>query len=154
MLREKGKPWGHILVEKYDENGKFVGKEEGYNGWLNSGINEVLNLIRGGSADHFDNTNARIGIGDSTTAFDAAHTDLQAATNKTYKAMDATYPTAPSAQSIVFRSTFGSTDANYDWEEFVVKHNGSSICWNRGVQSLGTKASGATWVVTVTLSLS
>lgn len=144
---------GHLLVEKYDKDGKFVGSAEAHNLWLVTGCDEVFGLITGLSANHFDNTNARIGIGDSTTAAADSQTDLVAATNKTYKAMDATYPTAPSAKSCVWRATFGASDANYDWEEFVLKHNGSGICINRGVQSLGTKANGAVWVATLTLSL-
>lgn len=108
----------------------------------------------------FNNGNAYIGVGDSSTAEAATQTDLQAATNKLRKAMDATYPlhtdaTTSGAATITFRSTFGSSDANYAWAEWGV-FNGSSggRMLNRKVQSLGTKASGATWVFTVTITLS
>ena len=108
----------------------------------------------------FNNGNAYIGVGDSSTAAAATQTDLQAATNKLRKAMDATYPqhtdaTTSGAASISFRATFGSSDANFAWAEWGV-FNGSSggRMLNRKVESLGTKASGATWVFTVTLSLS
>lgn len=108
----------------------------------------------------FNNGNAYIGVGDSSTAAAATQTDLQASTNKLRKAMDATYPqhtdaTTSGAASIVFRSTFGTSDANFAWAEWGV-FNGSSggRMLNRKVESLGTKASGSTWVFTVTLSLS
>jgi hypothetical protein len=108
----------------------------------------------------FNNGNAHIGVGDSNTAAAATQTDLQASTNKLRKAMDATYPlhtdaTSSGAASIVFRSTYGSSDANYAWAEWGI-FNGSSSgrMLNRKVESLGTKGSGSTWVFTVTLSLS
>src|SRR6059036_3304204 len=41
---------------------------------------------------YFNNGNARIGVGDSSTAEADTQTGLVASTNKTYKAMDATYP--------------------------------------------------------------
>lgn len=108
---------------------------------------------------YFNNGNAYIGVGDSSTAEAATQTDLQAATNKLRVAMDATYPqhtdaTTSGAATITFRATFGSAQANYAWAEWGV-FNGSSggRMLNRKVQSLGTKASGATWVFTVTLTL-
>lgn len=108
----------------------------------------------------FNNTNAYIGVGDSTTAAADTQTDLQAATNKLRKAMDATYPLhtdttgTAGSKSITYRSTFATTDANFAWQEWGL-FNGSSggRMLNRKVESLGTKTSAATWVITLTLSL-
>jgi hypothetical protein len=119
---------------------------------LNSGIDEIWDLVTGASANHYDNTNARIGVGDSNTAANATQTDLQAATNKTYKGMESGYPTSTS-QKVTFKASFGSTEANYAWEEWVVKHSTSAICLNRKVESLGTKSTG-TWTLEVEISLS
>lgn len=153
MMHDSCKLKGRLVVEKYDKDGKFEGREVCDNLWLTVGINEIFSLFTGASANHFNNADARIGIGDSATAANAGQTDLQAAVNKTYKAMDATYPTAASAGTQVFRSSFTSADANYVWNEFVLKHNGSAICLDRGVQNLGTKVAGSTWVATLTLSI-
>lgn len=109
----------------------------------------------------FNNGNAAIGVGDSTTAAAATQTDLQAATNKLRKAMDATYPshtdgTGSGAATVTFRATFGSSDANFAWQEWIVANSptaGTGRALNRKVESLGTKASGTTWVFTVTLTL-
>ncbi len=109
----------------------------------------------------FNNANAAIGVGDSTTAAAATHTDLQAATNKLRKAMDATYPvhadgTTSGAASIAFRSTFATGDANWAWQEWGVFNSPTAATGrmlNRKVESLGTKTSAATWVLTVTLTL-
>jgi hypothetical protein len=65
----------------------------------------------------YANANAHIGVGDSSTAFSAAHTDLQAASNKLRKAMDATYP-QQATNVLTFRSTFGTSEANWAWAEF------------------------------------
>jgi len=122
---------------------------------LNTGIDEMWDLITGAvsGADHiFDNAAAQIGVGDSSTAADATQTDLQAATNKTYKGMETGYPTSIS-QKATFKASFGSTDANYAWNEWVVKQSTSGKCLNRKVESLGTKSSG-TWTLEVSITLS
>jgi len=115
----------------------------------------------GQSLTFFDNSNAAIGVGDDNTAAAADQTDLQAATNKLRKAMDATYPdhtdgAGSGAEDITFRSTFGTSEANYAWAEWGIFNSPSAATGrmlNRKVQAMGTKASGASWTLTVTLSL-
>ncbi len=122
---------------------------------LNIGIDEIWDLVTGavsGASHIFDNAAAQIGVGDSNTAADATQTDLQAATNKTYKGMESGYPTSTS-QKATFKASFGPSEANYAWEEWVVKQSTSSICLNRKVESLGTKSTG-TWTLEVEISLS
>ncbi len=79
-------------------------------------------------------------------------TDL-AGGSKTYKGMEATFPTS-ATQKATFKSSFGSSDANYEWKEWVVKQSTSSKSINRKVSSMGTKASGSTWTLEVTVMLS
>ncbi len=136
----------HKLFKPYE-----VLKGEG-NCLLNTGIDEMWDLITGASSNYYNNANAQIGVGDSSTAADPSQTDLQAATNKTYKGMEAGHPTSTS-QKITLKSSFGSSEANYAWEEWVVKQSTSAICLNRKVDSLGTKTSG-TWTLEVTITLS
>ena len=127
-----------------------------HNCLLNTGIDEMWDLVTGtvNRASHiFDNAAAQIGVGDSATAAAASQTDLQAAVNKTYKGMEATFPTS-TAQKATFKSSFGSSDANYVWNEWVVKQSTSTKCINRKVASMGTKASGSTWTLEVTVTLS
>ena len=77
---------------------------------LNEGIGELLDLACGlGTPTAFSNANAYIGVGDSVTAEAATQTDLQAASNKTYKAMAASYPSR-SAQTVTWRAVFGSAE--------------------------------------------
>jgi len=126
-------------------------EEEG-NCLLNSGIDEMWDLITGDSANHFTNASATIGVGDSDTAADATQTDLQAASNKTYNGMEATFPSVAS-QAVSFKSSFAAGEANYAWNEWVVRQSTSEICLNRKVDSLGTK-SGGTWTLEITITLS
>lgn len=100
----------------------------------------------------FSNANAHLGVGDSTTAFALAQTDLQAASNKLRKAMDATFPTR-SGSTLTFKSTFGSSEANFVWAEWGIMNAATAgEMLNRKVEALGTKASGATWVLTATVT--
>jgi hypothetical protein len=111
----------------------------------------------------FSNARAAIGVGDSSTAAADTQTELQAATNHLRKAMDATYPlhtdsdSSAGAKSVAFRSTFGTSDANWAWQEWIIKNSvtagATGRTLNRKVESLGTKTSAATWVLTITLSL-
>lgn len=111
---------------------------------LNEGINAAWNLICGAGGTAFNNANSYIGVGDSNTAASASQTGLQASSNKLYKAMDTSYPTSGSSQQAVWRSTFGSSDANWAWNEITVANGNSDSATNlnRLVQSMGTKASG------------
>jgi hypothetical protein len=103
-----------------------------------------------------DSTNARIGVGDSSTAASRTQLNLQASTNKTYKAMDSGFPTVYGTydEQWQLQSSFGAAEANYAWNEWIICTPTSPPNWmlNRKVVSLGTK-SGGTWTFTVTLSL-
>jgi len=122
---------------------------------LNEGIAELFDLAITTGATKFDNTNAYLGVGDSATGEVATQTGLQASTNKLYKAMDSTYPSRAS-QTVSWRSTFGSSDANFAWNEATVANGSSDSAknLNRKVQAMGTKASGTTWVLTLSITLS
>jgi hypothetical protein len=114
---------------------------------LNEGLAELVDIICGlGTPTKWDNTNCRLGVGNSNAAADATQTGLQGAT-KTFKAMDTGYPQR-NAQTAEWRATFGSAEGNHAWEEFTVVNaaddNGKNL--NRKVESKGTKASGEiTW---------
>jgi hypothetical protein len=102
----------------------------------------------------YNSTYAQIGVGDSSTAATASQTDLLGS-NKTYIAMDSTYPqiSGSTPPSNTYQSSFGSAQANYAWNEFVLKSTYNSYCLNRKVQSLGTKTAGTTWVLQMILTM-
>lgn len=91
----------------------------------NTGIALMLDLLIGAGGTVYSNANAYVGVGDSTTAVSASHTDLQAASNKLRVACDATYPSR-SGQTLTAQSTFGTSQANYEWNEIGFFNNSSA----------------------------
>ena len=119
---------------------------------VDAGRNFMVASTTAAASTPFNNANSYIGVGDSTTAHAVGQTDLQAATNKLRKAMDATYPTT-ATNVLTFRSTFATTDANFAWQEWgVFNASSAGTMLNRKVESLGTKTSTQTWQFTVTLT--
>jgi len=122
---------------------------------LNEGLGELIDIICGlGSPTLWDNTNARLGVGDSNTAEDASQTGLLG-TNKAYKAMDTGYPQR-SNQTAIWRATFGGDEANFSWQEFTVVNasDDSGKNLNRKVADKGTKSSGETWTLELQITFS
>jgi hypothetical protein len=125
------------------------------------GIAVLLSLLVGAGGTAFNYANAYLGVGDSTAAEDSAQADLQAATNKLRKAMsDSSFPSigpdsgGHTGQVVTFQSTFASGDANWAWNECGVFNSaGSTTMLNRKVITLGTKSSGATWTLKLTITI-
>ena len=163
----------HVRLEKYDggegvadqraldpnvEPDEVIESED--NLLLIGGASALLERLIGTGITAFDNANAYLGVGDSTTAAADTQTDLQASTNKLRKAMDSGYPShtdstsSSGAKTITFRATFGTSDANFPWQEWIIANASSAgRALNRKVESLGTKTSAQSWQLTVTLSL-
>ena len=113
----------------------------------------IAQALIGEAFTSFANANARIGVGDSSIVFGASQTDLQASTNKLRKAMEAAYPTRAS-NALTFRSIFGTSEANFAWNEWGVFNAASAgTMLNRIVASLGTKTSAQSWQFTVTVTV-
>lgn len=124
------------------------------------GASALWERLIGTGVDAFDNTNAYLGVGDSSTAAAATQTDLQASTNKHREAMDATYPQhtdgtgSSSNAQITYKSTFETGDANFTWSEWAIFNAAAAgRMLNRKVFSGGTKTSSDTWTLTVTITL-
>lgn len=119
----------------------------------NAGRDLIAKAIIGDAYTIFNNANARIGVGDSSTAFAATQTDLQAATNKLRKAMEAGYPTR-AVNVLTFRSLFSTAEANFAWNEWGVFNAASAgDMLNRKAEALGTKTSAQSWQLTVDLTV-
>lgn len=127
---------------------------EGDNILVNVGIQLLEDLLIGAGGTVFNNANAYIGIGDSNTAPAAGQTDLQAASNKVRKAMDATFPSR-SGQTLTWRCTFSTSEGNFSIQEAALFNNSSGgTMLNRLLAALGTKTSATTLQVTLTLTIS
>jgi hypothetical protein len=120
---------------------------------LNEGLNLVTTLVCGGTGTPWNNTNAYIGVGDSTTIEDVAQTGLLAPTNKLYVAVSQGYPIFGTSQQATWQAVFGPSQANYGWNEFTLANGNSNSAanLNRKVSAQGTKQSGQTWVLTLTV---
>lgn len=117
----------------------------------NAGRDLIAAMIIGEAATPMNAANGYLGVGDSTTAFAVAQTDLQAASNKFRKILSG----APgwSTNVLTFVAAFATGEANFAWQEVAVfnaSSAGTMLC--RVVQSLGTKASG-TWTLTHTVTV-
>lgn len=161
MPRDAVKLVGLFEVKKYRNQADFLADrpyavERFRNAFTTAGLQAMGRLLTAqGSVTAFSNANAHVGVGDSTTAFSAAHTDLQASTNKLRKAMETGYPTDPTNGAWVWRAVFGSSEGNYAWAEHAVfnaSSGGIMLC--RVVSAQGTKTSGQTWTVTYTMTVS
>ena len=155
-IAETAKWRPHWKIEKYNESSELYAIEEwDGNCLLNAGITALLTLLIGGGGTAFNNANAYIGIGDSTTAAVASQTGLQAAANKAYLAMDATYPQVLN-QTVTFRGTAGAGVAGYSWQEFIIVNantgSGTALC--RKVENHSSKPINDTWVVSCTVTIS
>ena len=104
-----------------------------------------------GQGTVFNSSNARIGVGNGSTAFAIAQTDLQGA-SKLRKAMDSGYPTI-TPPTVTFKSTFTQSEANFAWNEWGIFNAATGgVMLNRVVESNGTKQSNQTWVLEVAVT--
>lgn len=110
-------------------------------------------MLNSGSPVFFNNANARLGVGDSNTAFSAAQTNLQASSNKLRKAMVTSYPTL-STNTMTFRSVFETGEANFHWQEVGLFNDASAgTMASRVVEDLGTKTSAQSWQLDLEVEL-
>lgn len=147
----------HLAV-KYTVTKRKVGQEKPYQAlvsktdkFLVEGMNLMWELIVGAGGNAYNNANARIGIGDSATAEDEAQTGLQAATNKFWKAMAATYPQHAVDKKCTFRSVFANGEAEFAWNEVTIVNAADDTGQNmlRIVSAKGTKPAGEEWTAEI-----
>lgn len=129
-----------------------------------AGLNRLTSLWIAGGGQGLTNTSVRMGVGNSNTAAAVGQTDLQAAagsTNRWFQVMDATYPQQANGVA-TFKATFGTGDGNFAWEEWCIDvgtptvssgNTVNALMVNRKVANQGTKASGAIWALTTTITI-
>jgi len=144
-----------LKVEKFKEGQStpYSVLESHHNKFLVEGMNHLWELAVGVASAHWDEANARIGVGDGNDTDDEALTGLQG-TNKSYHAMDTGFPTHATDKQAVFKAIFATDEGNQSWQEFTVDNGGTSgMDLLRIVADKGTKSSGETWTVTITAIL-
>jgi hypothetical protein len=120
---------------------------------LNSGIQQYEELLAGISAPTaWNNANARTGTGTSSTA--AAATDTALLGAPVLVGMVGGFPSR-STQALSWQGSFTALVANQAWNEFGVDNGaGQAYMLNRKVSAQGTKTSGQTWTLTLTITWS
>lgn len=132
---------------------------------VNAGIQRLLDLLIGAGGQAYTNSYARLGTGNGAGTAAAGDTDLSASsgsTNRWFQAMDATFPSR-SSQTLTFKSTFGTGDGNFAWNEWGIDQGGagSSTSGNtvgapllnhKTGAALGTKSNGTIWTLTATIT--
>lgn len=131
-----------------------------------AGWTRVANLMGGLGGTAFNSTNARIGVGNGSTAVAVGNTDLSAAagsTNRWFQLVSGA-PTVTSpgdsgaTTKIAYTASFASADGNFAWSEFGVDNgtaSGNTVTaplFNRALISQGTKIAGQVWNATATIN--
>lgn len=139
---------GRFKIEVFEKGQeKPVHVTEFDNLLMNAGGQLLGDLLIGAGGTPYNAANARIGSGDSNTAVSAAHTDLQAASNKLRVAVSSASRTG---QIISWVATFSTSQANWQWNEVCVANHataGTMLC-RALVASPFTKTASQTVVVT------
>jgi hypothetical protein len=122
---------------------------------LNGGIQALLNLMAGlATPTKWDAGNAKIGVGDNSSAAANTQTGLQGA-NKAWAVMANGYPSRAN-QTVTWQASFDANTANYGWQEFdVINANNDTAAnsLNRVVSNQGTKTAGQVWTVSIQITL-
>jgi hypothetical protein len=137
----------------------------GENLMLDAGITVLLNLLIGATGQtNFANGNSRLTVGTSTTAAAATNTTLGAFAFS--QGCDSGFPSV-SGQVVTFRVTVASANGNVSWQEFGADNDGAAgtaysttaptysstiVLLNHLISNQGTKTSGQTWVLTLTIT--
>jgi hypothetical protein len=141
--------------------------EEPGNLMVTVGLNLLTSLLEGGAGTPFAHADAIVGVGAGVTAATVADTALtdDNSSNAYYQQADSSYPTQSNG-TITCNCTFASGNANFAWQEWCLATGSGGISagdhlsavatgvvmLNHKVASLGTKASGASWVFTATIT--
>lgn len=116
-----------------------------------AGLEHMVQALLGEVVDAFDGINSHVGAGDGTAAFSISQTDLQASVNVLRKLVEAGFPQR-SGSSVVFEAIFSNGEANFDWEEWgIFNASTGGVMLLREVESLGTKTSAQSWVLSATI---
>lgn len=150
----------HWVLEKYESDLMVELRDLGPNLVTTGGIQNLLDAAFGLSGGVLLNsTNARIAVGDKTTAATSSDTKLDAEANpgnSLRKALSSGYPNR-SGQTVSLRASFSNSEAVFTWNEYGIAWSGTisdnSLMTRQVDTSLGTKPSNQTWVLTATVAL-
>lgn len=128
-----------------------------------AGLGRIATLVNAGTGNLIASTTARIGAGDGAGTAAIGDTDLSAAAGSTHRFFQTCVVTVPS-NVWTFVGTFGTADGNFAWNEFGIDIGTATVTTGTTVNTVllnhktsiaqGTKASGQSWAVTATITIS
>lgn len=128
-----------------------------------AGIGRLVTLVTAGTGNLISSTTARVGVGDGAGTAAIGDTDLSASAGSTHRWFQTCTVTTPS-NVLTFAATFGTADGNFAWQEWGVDIGTATVTSGNTVGAVllnhktaiaqGTKASGQTWSVTATVTIS
>jgi hypothetical protein len=131
-----------------------------------AGLTRLMSLLNGAGGQAMTNTATRLGTGNGAGTAAVGDTDLSAsagAANRWFQIMDATFPSVAS-NVLTAKSTFASADGNYAWNEWGMDIGtptvtsaatvNATLVNHKTSAALGTKASGSSWALTATITIS
>jgi hypothetical protein len=131
-----------------------------------AGLTRLMTLLNGAGGQAMTNTATRLVTGNGVGTAAVGDTDVSAAAgsaNRWFQIMDATFPSA-ATNVLTLKSTFASADGNYTWNEWgsdigtpTVSSSavvGATLVNHKTSAALGTKASGSSWALTATITIS
>jgi hypothetical protein len=124
----------HLKVWEKQEDGteKLVRDTVTKNLIVNVGKDSILKYLGNMSGGGYGHS---IGVGDSTTAAAVAQTDLQASSNKLWKAIS-TSDRVYVRPTLYLSVDIGYSEANFTWNEIGLRDNqGSPVLWARQIDS-------------------
>lgn len=125
---------GHVRVRAWEkqEDGteKEVYDKTIKNLIVDAGKHSILKYIGNISGGGYAN---QVGVGDSTTAAAAGQTDLQASSNKYWKAIQAS-DRILLGETLYVSVDFGYTEGNFTWNELGLRDN-NSVMYARQIDS-------------------
>ena len=116
----------------------------------------IAQMLKGASVTALNTANAHIAVGNGSTAFSAAQTDLVGA-SKARKGMDSASFPSGSSNVLTFQSTFSTSEGNFEWIEWGIANasSGGTLVGRRVESpSLGTKDNTKTWTFQATATVS
>lgn len=131
-----------------------------------AGLTRLMSLLIGGGGQAATATATRLGVGNGGGTDAIGDTDLGAAAgsgNRWFQVMDSTFPSV-AAGVMTAKATWGGSDGNFAWNEWGIDIGTPTVSSGATVNAtllnhktsaaLGTKASGQTWALTVTVTIS
>jgi hypothetical protein len=166
-----------ILVRRWESEDAYanggtpylVTSHENANLITSAGWAALLGGVAGATiGTKFSGAAGRIGVGTGTGPAQVTDTHLSGdtgsgSTTSYYQLVSSapTINTSTAPATLTFQATYGTTVANFAWEEFGIDNfSGSSVTtigtnsvfFNHGISNQGTKVSGQIWQMTVTIN--